>query len=162
MGPGKKMILMAGVIFLAVLFAVFGIWRSVFSHANPGLRMSRVAVGNIVFSAETATTTLEQARGLSGRAGLGRNEGMLFLFGHPSGQNFWMKDMKFPIDIIWIGGGKVLGFAENAVPEPGIPLLRLKIYSSPAGVDTVLEVNSGTVLKDNIKVGDAVVVSGAE
>jgi uncharacterized membrane protein (UPF0127 family) len=64
--------------------------------------------------------------------------------------------MKFPLDILWIGGNNILGFAENAAPETGIPLWKLKIYSSPKGTDKVLEVNVGTVRQNDIKVGDVI------
>ena len=156
------MILMAVIAILVVLIAGLGIWRLVFSRPNPPLHMTRIAIGNAVFSVEVASTTIEQARGLSGRAGLESNEGMLFPFDSPGIRSFWMKDMNFPIDIIWIGGGKVVGFAENALPQPGVPLWSLKIYSSPGGVDTVLEVNAGTVAKDGIKVGDPATISGVK
>ena len=68
---------------------------------------------------------------------------------------------------VWIGPGadgqgeQVLGFAQNAVPQPGVPLWSLTIYNSPDGTDKVLEVNAGTVAKDGIKVGDAVQLGGA-
>jgi uncharacterized membrane protein (UPF0127 family) len=171
----KKTILMIIIAIIVVLFAILGVWHFVLSRPNPPLRTTTVTIGNAIFSVEVASTTIEETRGLSGRAGLGQNEGMLFLFGSPNVQNFWMKDMNFPIDMIWIGGGspsqisqgkiwegKVLGFAENALPQPGTPLWNLKIYSSPEGVDTVLEVNAGTVVNDGIKVGDEVVISGVK
>lgn len=157
-----KMILIVVIAILVVLCVILGIWRLVFSRPNPPLHITRITIENAVFSVEVASTTIEQARGLSGRAGLGQNEGMLFLFNSPGVQNFWMNDMKFPIDMVWIGGGKVLGFAENALPQPGAPLWSLRIYSSPGGVDTVLEVNAGTVAKDGIKVGDVVTISGVK
>ena len=169
------MILIVVIAIVVVVFAALGIWHFVFSRPNPALSTTRVTIGNAVFSVEVASTTIEQARGLSGRNGLGQNEGMLFLFSSQNVQKFWMKDMNFPIDIIWIGRGspsqtsqdktwegKILGFAENAVPEPGTPLWGLKIYSSPDGVDTVLEVNTGIVAKYGIKVGDSVAISGVE
>jgi hypothetical protein len=67
-----------------------------------------------------------------------------------------MKDMKFPIDIIWISGDEVVGIDENAEPEPGKPLSDLKIYYPPREIDSVLEVNAGTAEKYNLKVGDTV------
>ena len=156
------MIFVVVIAFIVVLFVVLGIWHFVFSRPNPPLHTTRMTIGSTVFSVEVASTTIEQTRGLSGRAQLEQNEGMLFLFNSPSVQNFWMKDMNFAIDMVWIGGGKVLGFAENAVPQPGAPLWGLKIYSSPNGVDTVLEVNAGTVAKDGIKIGDSVVISNTQ
>src|SRR5947208_11440214 len=47
-------------------------------------------------------TTLFRSRGLQGKEGLKKNEGMLFIFEQDGLHRFWMKDMKFPIDIIWI------------------------------------------------------------
>jgi hypothetical protein len=171
----KKMILIVAIAFVIALVAVLGIWHSVFSRPNPALRGTHVTIGSAVFSAEVASTTVEQARGLSGRAGLGQDEGMLFLFSSPGVKNFWMKDMNFPIDMIWIGGGspsqisqgktwegKVLGFVENAEPQPDMPLWSLNIYTSPDGVDTVLEVNAWMVTRDGIKVGDSVTISDAK
>ena len=158
----KKMILIIIIAVIVVLIAVFGIWHFVLSRPNPPLPTNKVTIGNTIFSVEVASTTIEQTRGLSGRVSLGKDEGMLFFFNSPGVQSFWMKDMNFPIDIIWIGGGKVLGFAEDAVPQPGVPLWSLKIYPSPDGVDTVLEVNAGTVANNGIKIGDSVSVSVIE
>ena len=137
----------------------------VFGRANPPLAKNEVRINGATFAVEIASTTMEKTRGLSFRTSLGADEGMLFLFDTPSIQSFWMKDMNFFIDMIWIGAGKngddksgyeVLGFAQNAEPQPGVPLWGLTMYNSPDGTDKVLEVVAGTVAKDNIKVGDAV------
>jgi uncharacterized membrane protein (UPF0127 family) len=131
----------------------------IFHRPNAPLGKNEVRIGNTIFVAEVASTTFEKARGLSFRDGLAEGHGMLFLFDGESGiQNFWMKDMRFAIDIIWIGGSKVLGFAENVAPQPGVSIWRLKIYNSPDGTDRVLEVNAGAVEEYHIKVGDPVQV----
>jgi len=147
------------IIFLAVILIVidvFYIWHFVFSKTpNMQLATGEISIGKNVFTVEMATTSIEEARGLSFRASLAEGTGMLFTF-NPGVQQFWMKDMNFPIDIIWIASGKVAGVIENAQPEPGVSLMNLKRYTSPNGVDRVLEVNAGTVLGDGIKVGDAV------
>ena len=158
---------MAMFMFIAVVLIAAGAAVSyvyLFRRPNPPLATVKVAIAGAAFNAELATSTLAQARGLSYRQGLGAEDGMLFVFARPGIQNFWMKDMNFPIDIIWIGPNatsgaeEVLGFAENAAPQPGAPLWKLKIYTSPAGTDKVLEVNAGTVAKYNIHIGDAVTV----
>jgi uncharacterized membrane protein (UPF0127 family) len=139
-----------------VLAGIFFLWHLVFSKTpNPQLKSGEVSIGKNVFTVEMATTTIEEARGLSFRTSLAEGTGMLFTF-NPGIQNFWMKDMNFPIDIIWISQGKVAGFVENAKPEPGVSLMRLTIYTSPDNVDRVLEVNAGIVAKDGIKAGDEV------
>jgi len=159
MSHNKKMFIWCVVIFIVIFVAGIVVWRAVFSVANPELPRATVTIGSSTFNAELATTMVQQARGLSGRTGLGANDGMLFLFGSSTVQTFWMKDMNFPIDMIWIGSDKVLGFEQNApAPAPGTQLWELPIYASPDGVDTVLEVVAGTVLKDNITIGEPVTI----
>jgi uncharacterized membrane protein (UPF0127 family) len=154
-----KPIHMTILIFLAIILIVVGVfllWHAVLSKTpNPPLPAGEISIGKNVFAVEMATTTAEQTRGLSGRANLNEGTGMFFIF-TPGVQHFWMPNMNFPIDMIWIAGDRIAGFAEDAQPEPGVPLWKLKIYTSPDGVDKVLEVNAGTVAKDNIKVGDPV------
>jgi uncharacterized membrane protein (UPF0127 family) len=146
-------------IVVLVIAGVFIFYHVVFSGTNPPLPKSTVKIGNTIFSVELATTMAQQTKGLSGRAGLAPNDGMLFLFGSPSVQNFWMKGMDFAIDIIWIGNGKVLGFVQGAEPQLGMPMWGLKIYSSPKNVDAVLEVPAGAVAQDGITIGEPVQIS---
>lgn len=151
--------LILGMLLIAVAAGTAIWWHAAgFSRAcNPPLPRQMITVGTATFDVEMATTMVEQACGLSGRTGLGDGQGMFFVFGSGSTQTFWMKDMAFALDIIWISGDKVVGFAENVPPPaPGTQLWQLKLYSSPANTDTVLEVNAGTVARDGIKIGDAV------
>ena len=150
-------IVVALVTFFAAI-ALTVVYVFVFGSKNPALKGSEVLVGGKSFSVEVATSAVERARGLSGRESLGDGEGMYFIFDKAGDYGFWMKDMKFPIDIIWISGGKVVGIAPNAEPEPEKPVWNLKIYYPPEPVDRVLEINSGVVDKDKIKIGDSVIV----
>src|ERR1700735_4908252 len=150
--PRKKMVIWILIVMaVAVIAGVFLFLRLAFSRGcNPPLPRQTIQVGSSTFDVEMATTMLEQSCGLSGRTGLGDNQGMLFVFGSGGTQNFWMKDMNFALDMVWISGDKVAGFAQDVPPPaPGAMLWQLKIYSSPPGasVDKVLEVNAGTVAK---------------
>lgn len=146
------------IILVVAAMAVFAMMRFVFSRPNPSLKSATATIGNTVFTIEVASTTVSRARGLSWREGLGEHEGMLFTFMSTGMHGFWMKDMKFALDMIWIKDDVVAGFSENAVPEPGVSMWKLKMYYPPNPVDKVLEVNAGTVQKYGIKIGDAVVV----
>ena len=77
--------------------------------------------------------------GLSGRESLARDSGMLFYFDQPQIPSFWMKDMNFSLDIIWINSEKqVIGI------EPGVsPDTYPETFSPPSEVKYVLEINSG-------------------
>jgi uncharacterized protein len=61
-----------------------------------------VQIGSHKVAVELATTEVQRERGLGGRACITPNEGMLFIFDKPGHYSFWMKDMHFPIDIVWI------------------------------------------------------------
>ncbi len=112
-----------------------------------------IIIGENKFIVDVADTSALQTKGLSGRKNLGENTGMLFIFDKPSMPGFWMKDMNFSIDIIWISRDGVAGFTENMQPDNS-PNRRL--YYPPTPVDSVLEVSAGTVLSHNIKIGDYV------
>ncbi len=183
----KMMLILFAAVFIFFIVAVAAWWYLFFGKPNPPLPRADVSIGNIsstaavadasssapgvdqlsidgaIFNVEIASTSVEQTRGLSYRASLGENDGMLFLFGAGGVQNFWMKDMHFPLDMIWIGGNKVDGFAQDVpAPAAGTQLWQLPIYTSPANTDKVLEVNAGTVAKYNIKVGDVVTIGPIE
>lgn len=129
---------------------------------NPPLPTEPFSVDGVTFTVEVASTMLEQARGLSYRPSLAANAGMLFVFGSGSTQTFWMQAMNFPLDMIWISGDTVVGFAQDVpAPAPGTQTWELPIYSSPPNTDKVLEVNAGTVANYNIKVGDTVTIGTA-
>jgi uncharacterized membrane protein (UPF0127 family) len=101
---------------------------------------------------ELALTSAVQERGLSGRSEVEKNSGMLFVFNQPGKQNFWMKDMSFPIDIIWISEDmRVVHVAKNTEPET-FP----KTFGPEADAKYVLEVGAGFSDKNNLKVGDEV------
>lgn len=137
---------------IAALLFVLGVGGNFFSAS----KKIKVTVGGAEFVASVADNVMSRTQGLSGRERLGADEALLFIFGSPSILEFWMKDMNFPIDIIWINEGRVVGFAENAQPEPGVALWNLKRYSSFEPADVVLEVNAGVVGEKGIKVGDEV------
>jgi len=136
---------------------------TIVSGENPSLAEEQLNIDSATFTVEIASTSLEQTRGLSFRPSLGANDGMLFIFGAGSTQTFWMKDMNFPLDMIWISGATVVGVAQNVpAPAPGTQLWELPTYTSPSNTDKVLEVNAGTVAKYNIRVGDGVTIGAGK
>ncbi len=130
---------------------------------------TRLKVGSKIILVEVAKTSDEMKQGLSGREKLSDNQGMLFDFGQGASQTpgFWMKDMNFSLDFIWIKDKKIIGITPN-VPAPGKNLkpfdkLRagseiknLKLYYPPSSVDSVLEINAGWTEKNHITNGDVV------
>lgn len=118
--------------------------------------LTSVTINEIVVPVEVADTPQSRELGLGYRDSLPENQGMLFDFnGQKQPVRFWMKGMRFPLDMIFIADGKVVQIYENAEPQEGVPDVNMKGYVSNEPVHYVLEVNAGFVEKNNIKVGDS-------
>ena len=140
-----------------------------------------VTIGSTTIDIEVADEPAEIQQGLSGRPSLDPDTGMLFVLSQERIPTFWMKDMRFALDFIWIGYGKVpvapsglymmppkfdstkpmvLDITENVPPPPlaGIPDLNLLTYSPSVPVTHVLEVNAGFVQSQQISIGDKVIL----
>ena len=103
--------------------------------------------------ATVARTDDDRSRGLSGRTSLATDAGMLFIFPIDGPYGFWMKDMRFPIDIVWIDQGyTVLGVAQEVSPET-YP----NLFFPPAPIRYVLELNSGSAERFGIASGTKLV-----
>ena len=68
---------------------------------------------------------------------------MLFVFNEAERYSFWMYEMRFCLDIIWIEGGQIVGAAESVCPEPDLPSSELPAYTPPVPASYVLEVPAG-------------------
>lgn len=140
------------------VIALFGLLFGAFLVA-PSYKKEfrRVDINGTSLLAEVAANTDARRIGLSERDSIGTNSGMLFVFDREDIYDFWMKDMKFPLDIIWIKNNKVADLEEN-VPPPlaGAPDSSLPVYKPEAAADLVLEVKAGFAGKNQIKIGDEV------
>jgi uncharacterized membrane protein (UPF0127 family) len=106
---------------------------------------------------QLADTPEKRQKGLGGITSISDSEGMLFIFS-PSQPQFWMKDMKFSIDIIWIKDNKIVGITDNVKAEPNTPDDQLIRYSPPSEVDKVLEVSAGWTFRHDVWAGDTISV----
>jgi uncharacterized membrane protein (UPF0127 family) len=110
------------------------------------------------YNIQLADTPQERLVGLAGVPRIKDSEGMLFLFSEPKRLEFWMKDMQFPIDIIWINGDKIVEITENIQPQPNRTDQELTIYKPSVDVDKVLEVNAGWALRKDIRPGNTITI----
>ena len=115
----------------------------------------KVLINNQAFKVTVARSEKERQIGLSNTEQLNENQGMLFLFDRSDYHSFWMKNMKFPIDIIYINGDKVVTVIENAKPASDTGG-NLEIYQPTDKSDKVLEISAGLAKKYNIKRGTSV------
>jgi len=99
--------------------------------------------------AKIATSSEDLERGLSGKSSLPYNEGMIFVFEESSSRGFWMHDMAFPIDIVWINKDKVVVGVNSDVSPETYP----NIFFPPEPIRYVIELNAGYAEENNIASG---------
>ena len=160
-----KNILILTAVTMFIIFVVVALTYQARSIYEPVLilenrtELTEVKINEKIFNVFIADSEEEKRQGLIGHKSLSKNSGMLFIFTVPNIPRFWMKDMQFPIDIIWIFQNQIIGWSENALPQPSALNDELIIYYPPSLVDMVLEVAAGTVRESNIKIGDIVTVN---
>lgn len=120
-----------------------------FSSDQTVLRM-----GNQAFTVTIARTDVERQRGLSGTKSLGPNQAMLFIFPDNMKPGIWMKEMNYPIDILWVNSNsQIVHLVKNAQPS-SFP----ETFRSDVPARYVIEVSSGTIDKTGTVKGDLVVL----
>ena len=93
-----------------------------------------------------ASTSEQQSLGLGGRDSLPANEGMLFPFASPGRYGFWMKDMRFSLDMVWIAPDKSV----MAVIQDISPATYPEVLYPPGDISYVLELNADSAVKFGI------------
>jgi uncharacterized membrane protein (UPF0127 family) len=148
MEKNKKIVWLLGI--FCVLLAGFWGGRIYFFEATKNFK--KIKLGAETFLVEVAKTPEERKRGLSGRKELCDKCGMLFVFAKEDYRQFWMKDMQFNLDILWLKGEKILNISPNISYVQGS---REEIRSKwPA--DRVLEIKAGESARLGLKIGDEI------
>ncbi|HET8575303.1 MAG TPA: DUF192 domain-containing protein [Candidatus Paceibacterota bacterium] len=144
---------------LFVSFALVGVSVGSFllSERSPvsTLKASKeisLSLNGHVLAAEVADTASERLQGLSDRAELAPGKGMFFVFPESDYQGIWMKDMHFPIDILWLDQSyHVVSLMTNVSPGT-YPT----IFKPAVPAEYVLETNAGFVKQVGLHLGDQV------
>lgn len=144
-GTIKIVLLIVGVMFLGVF-----LWNRVYSSAI-------IELGGERFEVRIADNRDKRAKGLGDSKPLEKNEGMLFVFETAGKYQFWMKDLSYPLDIIWVAGGTIVDIAPRVAPPiAGESPESYRKYAPRLPADRVIEVAAGTVDRLGIKIGDSV------
>lgn len=104
---------------------------------------------------EVADSKCLREMGLMFRESLDQNAGMLFVMDSPQKVDFWMKNVNFPLDIVFINKNKIVKIEEN------IPVCKSEsclFYNSEKIVDSVIEFNAGFCKKYNLKTGQTIII----
>ena len=106
--------------------------------------------------ADVADTEMTRARGLMFRDTLDERQGMLFPFETPGRYGFWMKNVRVPLDIIWLdASGRIVWIVESAAPCKSHPC---PTYTPDAAASYVVEVRGGFAQAHGVAVGDFVAI----
>ncbi|MBI5728308.1 MAG: DUF192 domain-containing protein [Candidatus Magasanikbacteria bacterium] len=132
---------------LVILAIALRLWQFHWPTAVVALREEKLFV-------LVARTPPHMYRGLGRWDSLGRYDGMLFLFPAASRLGMVMRDMKFPIDIIWLERGVVVDIAPTVPVEPGVPERLLRVYYPRVEANMVIETAAGWAERHSIKIGD--------
>ncbi len=134
------------VILVAIVLRVYGGWK------ERRKILAEVTLKTKTFTVEVADTDKKREKGLGERDALAADHGMYFPFGSAQYWIFWMKGMRFPIDIVWIRDGHIVDI-DHSVPvakkEP------LETYSPSEPADAVLELNAGVAAELELQNGDS-------
>ncbi len=162
-----------GWLWLALIILIGGFSLSTLSHSNevvyqkghqnvdttanpaPTPVIPQVIIADAVVNVRVATTTAAITHGLSGTPSMAENEGMIFLFPVADRYNFWMPDMHFGLDIIWIDSHKkVISISKNVPPL--LDTSKPVFYKPKSPAMYVLEVNEGWSDRHSIHEGQDV------
>lgn len=140
-------------IFLLIIFVlVLGFIINLPSPYFTPEKIQYVRVAGQSVHVDLAISPEAHERGLSDRASLPEGEGILFVFDRPGKNMFWMKDMNFPIDIIWISDNLAVIHIEKNIAPGTYP----EMFGPDAYSKYVLEVPAGFAEKSGLKLGDQV------
>ncbi len=140
------------IIFVVVISVGYRIYSSLWTKAT-------VKIGGQEVRVLVADNYNHRLKGWSDKKDMGKYGGMLFVFPDRGQHAMVMRDMHFPLDIIWLDGNKIVDIAPNLPPEPGIPEEQLTIYRARAVSTIVLELPAGFKDRTGLKIGDEVEVT---
>lgn len=141
------------IIFIIIIIAFGAFIFYQFSRA--GVPTSKATIGEHTFLISLAQTQEELEKGLSGRNSLPTDQGMLFVFEEANTYGFWMREMKFPLDIIFINNDRIVSINKNVEPAEENNATP-QVYTPPQPVTKVLEINGGLSDEYGFKAGDQV------
>jgi len=150
--PHTTGILVGGLVLILVAMVV----SYMYTNFQP---TTEVRLGSGVFRMQLATTDQQREQGLSGVERLASNGGLLMVYPTEGIWGIWMKDMKIPLDIIWMNNKKeVIYIVTGASPDIGMS----KTFKPEKPARYVLEVPAGTVKNAGITIGATAVFTIVE
>ena len=143
-----KSFLLAGL--AGILVAIGGCEQQQQGTTQPASTLPTVPmkIGSRTFNLEIARTSDEQERGLMKRDSMPQDHGMIFVFPNEQVLQFWMKDTRFPLDILFLDGkGRIVSVSQMKAYD-------LTNTSSESPAQYAIELNVGAAKDAGVKAGD--------
>lgn len=156
----KKILLAFGVLLIVALLFTFAKMNGEFGTLFTFGAQKTATINNQTYKLLIADTDKSRMVGLSNRNSLPQDQGMLFVFEKKGTYNFWMRDTKIPLDLIYINDNKIVDIIKNAQPQAGKDAASIPVLSPKAEANYVLEINAGLSDKHQFKTGDTVTITG--
>jgi uncharacterized membrane protein (UPF0127 family) len=125
----------------AILGVVYGLWLK--QSPSKILR-----INNQSYHLAVAKTVTTQEKGLGSRTSMPINQGMLFVFTDEAIRCFWMKDMRFSLDMVWLSADKKVVYIQSDVSPTTYP----ESFCPPELAEYVIELNAGQASASNIHI----------
>lgn len=140
-------------ILLLTILVTFFVSKST-SHSDAYTRLHTIGVqraqlGHNTFHLFIADTEVERTNGLSNIKDMASDEGVAFIFKNSGQKVFWMKDMLFPLDFVYIHNNRVVELKENILPSSYPNTI---VNQQPANI--VIELSAGQIKQKNIQLND--------
>lgn len=152
----KKVLIIYGLLVAVILVFVFLRFRGIdlfpkFGNENN----ATVTINEQSFKVEVADEDEERIKGLSDRKSLDKDKGMIFVFDEKDKYGFWMKNVNFPLDLIYISDNKIADIVKNAEPKAK-DATDIQIYTPKEEANYVLEINGGLSDEFGFEIGNEV------
>ena len=147
----NKIIIIIGLLLVVIAAVVY----YQFSMNKQMQTDNEITINDHAFFVETVSDPQAQQIGLTKYNSIKEDQGMLFIFEQPGDYGFWMKNMQFPIDILFINNDTIVTIVSNAEPAAA-DAENPTIYHADAPIDKVLEITAGLAEKYELKRGDKI------
>ncbi len=151
-------VLLAGVVAVLIFGTAAGFYFGMARTTTNSMhaKISSVTIGTSTITVEVADTPASRSLGLSGRASLADGSGLLFIFDTAGDWGFWMKDMQFSIDILFIDAEGTVSTVHSDVSPQTYQQNPPQVFHPRAPALYVLEVPAGYAKAHNINEGSKV------
>ena len=135
-----------------LFFALSCVFAGGCEQSPAGLAVVGMKIGNQTFRLEVAATSASQETGLMKRDSMPADHGMIFVFAEEAMRDFWMKNTRIPLDILFVSSNGTIVSIHQMAPYDE------QLTSSDFPARYAIELNLGAAREAGAKVGDHLII----